>query len=76
MKINVEIDVDDDIYEVLKDYANGYTIDSDYIISTGREVSEMELWPYLHGGFYDHYPLSSTELGSLIIDQIKKENGK
>jgi hypothetical protein len=70
-KFTSEIEIDQEHLKVLLDYQNGYTLDSEYFITMGKEQIEEEMcWKkgLLEGGFYKHYPLDPTSLGRFILE--------
>ena len=70
MKFVSEIEIDEEHLKVLLDYHNRYDLDGDYFEFTNRQDIEMEMYNscgLLEGGFYQHYPLSPTPLGSFIL---------
>lgn len=72
MRFQCEIEIDDEHLQVLVDYHNGYSLDSEYFEMTGRQDVENEMYMYLEGGFYQHYPLSPTPLGQFVLDKYLK----
>ncbi len=70
-----KIEIDDEHLKVLLDYHNGYSLDDEYFNLTDKQDIEHEMYwknNLLEGGFYEHYPLSPSVLGSFILDQYLK----
>lgn len=77
MVFKTEIEIDDEHLKVLLDYHNGYDLDDEYFNLLDRQDIEHEMCyekGLLEGGFYQHYSLSPTDLGRLILDAYLKTN--
>ena len=75
MKFTSEIEIDDEYLKVLLDDRNGYELNDEYFNLTDKQDIEYEMLyneGLLEGGFYQHYPLSTTPLGRFIINQYLK----
>lgn len=67
-----KIEIDEEHLKVLLDYHGGYDLNDEYFNLTDRQEIEKEmLWEsgLLQSGFYHHYPLSPSQLGSFILEQ-------
>jgi hypothetical protein len=79
MKFTCEIEIDDEHLNVLLDYSKGYDLDDEYFNLTDRQELEREMiWEkaFLKGGFYQHYPLTPTDMGQFILEQFKKKSNE
>ena len=76
MKFVSEIEIDEEHLKVLLDYHNGYELNDEYFNLTDKQHIEEEMYwrkGLLEGGFYKHYPLSPTPLGSFILSLYNKK---
>lgn len=79
MKFSADIEVDDEFLEVLLDCHKNYSLDSEYFEMGNKQDIEKEMvWDegLLEGGFYQHYPLSPTPVGRMILDLYLKSKGE
>jgi hypothetical protein len=80
MKFLAEIEIADEHLKVLMDYHNHYDLDDEYFNLMDRQDIEEEMnynLGLLEGGFYQHYPLSPTAIGSFILElYLKQKNTK
>jgi hypothetical protein len=76
MKFISEIEIEQEYLDVLIDhYEKRYDLDDEYFNLTDKQEIEREMCyelGLLDGGFYQHYPLSPTALGSFIYELYKK----
>lgn len=76
MVFTSEIEIDDEHLIVLLDYDNGYDLDDEYFNLADKQEIKREMtgeFGLLEGGFYQHYPLSPTNIGMFILNQYKKK---
>jgi hypothetical protein len=79
MKFKAEIEIKNEHLKVLLDYHNQYWLDDEYFNLMDRQDIEEEMTykeGLLEGGFYQHYPLSPTPLGSFILELYLKQRPK
>ena len=79
MKFKAEIEIHHEHLKVLLDYHNRYELDDEYFNLMDRQDIEEEMTykeGLLEGGFYQHYPLSPTPLGSFILELYLKQRPK
>tara|TARA_R110000868_G_scaffold177798_3_gene416918 strand:+ start:783 stop:1022 length:240 start_codon:yes stop_codon:yes gene_type:complete len=72
MKFTTEIEINEEHLKVLLDYHNNYDLDDEYFNLTDKQDVEHEMCyelSLLEGGFYQHYPLSPSQLGRFILDK-------
>mgnify|MGYP003490691209 CR=1 FL=1 len=76
MKFIAEIEIEQECLDVLIDhYERGYDLDDEYFNLTDKQEIEREMRDdlgLLDGGFYQHYPLTPTNLGSFIYKLYKE----
>lgn len=76
VNFTVDIEIDEEFLKVLQDYESGYTLDSEYFEALDKQDIENEIiyrGGLLEGGFYQHYPLSPTEKGYMVLELIKNK---
>lgn len=78
MEFSGEIEIDQEHLDVLMDYCNDYSLDSEYFELQDKQDIENEMTNLglLDGGFYQHYPLSPTPLANLIVNLYRRKNVK
>lgn len=79
MKFKAEIEIHHEHLKVLFDYHNKYELNDEYFnLMNRQDIEEEMVWKLglLEGGFYQHYPLQPTRLGSFILELYLKQRPK